>query len=634
MSHRAFESLPGEDSYAYSLADQSPTAGSAEAAEERRQEHERLEEIEKKLAEKKRRLQELDEFYDHRREAIRRRVADKQDQVDHYRRKSSMYRSSPKFRMSNGPPGCRFFQFVDEAWFDGVVALVIVLNLLLIVMELTDDTKGSAFFWWDTVILVFYIAEFCSRLALHHEDLLFGPCTAVWTFWVDLLIIVVGVLDLWICPQIFRATPPAWTAWLQGLRAVRVVKLVRLLNDTSWADEQGFQLFILAVILSNALMIGLELNFPDFQGFRLLDNLMLAIFTFEIIVRIRNSGCRFFHAQNEAFYNWLDLVIVMLGVVEQWLLPLVGFSLYMSGAVEESPFGEGQPQTQAMRLLRLARLLRLMRLLRLIRNIPPLYTLAIGILESFQGMTWVFLLALVVLYTCAILCTQLIGHRLIVPVDFPESASRVFPSVGDSMFVLFKVMNADTGPLEPLFSALPISKLFTACFMILSNWAILAILTAVVSENLISACADHRKQHDDAAQQEKRQNLSKIFFNIFVKMDEQGDANRKVSRPEFERMRGELEAELEAANIYIDNLSEWFELLCKKPSIQEDPQVDLDDLLDALHLQSKEVSQRTLMRMERRIGSLEAMVCILLGEDPKSPRKQSEKTFRSQNKGC
>ena len=31
--------------------------------------------------------------------------------------------------------GCRFFQFVDEAWFDGVVALVIVLNLLLIVME-------------------------------------------------------------------------------------------------------------------------------------------------------------------------------------------------------------------------------------------------------------------------------------------------------------------------------------------------------------------------------------------------------------------------------------------------------------------------------------------------------------------
>ena len=69
-----------------------------------------------------------------------------------------MYRSSPKFRMSDGPPGqdafprlatsqpvcsqlcvmlsgCRFFQFVDQTWFDGVVALVIVLNLLLIVME-------------------------------------------------------------------------------------------------------------------------------------------------------------------------------------------------------------------------------------------------------------------------------------------------------------------------------------------------------------------------------------------------------------------------------------------------------------------------------------------------------------------
>ena len=31
--------------------------------------------------------------------------------------------------------GCRFLQFVDHAWFDGVVALVIVMNLLLICME-------------------------------------------------------------------------------------------------------------------------------------------------------------------------------------------------------------------------------------------------------------------------------------------------------------------------------------------------------------------------------------------------------------------------------------------------------------------------------------------------------------------
>ena len=65
--------------------------------------------------------------------------------------------------------------------------------------------------------------EFGARLALHHEDgmglhssasvcmdrkqvpnlvqdLLIGPCKQVWTFWVDMLIICVGVLDLWLGP--------------------------------------------------------------------------------------------------------------------------------------------------------------------------------------------------------------------------------------------------------------------------------------------------------------------------------------------------------------------------------------------------------------------------------------------------
>ena len=127
--------------------------------------------------------------------------------------------------------------------------------------------------------------------------------------------------------------------------------------------------------------------------------------------------------------------------------------------------GEAQhlePSKYALRLLRLARLLRMLRLLRLIRDIPPLHTLAVGILESVQGMVWVFLLALLVLYAFGILCTQLIGHRLLVGEQCPEDVVSIFPRVGESMFVLFKVMNADTEILDPLFRYVPASKLLTA----------------------------------------------------------------------------------------------------------------------------------------------------------------------------
>ena len=74
---------------------------------------------------------------------------------------------------------------------------------------------------------------------------------------------------------------------------------------------------------------------------------------------------------------------------------------------------------------------------------------------------WVFLLALLVLYAFGILCTQLIGHRLLVTTA-PEDVVEIFPTVGESMFVLFKVMNADTEILEPLFGYLQASKLVTA----------------------------------------------------------------------------------------------------------------------------------------------------------------------------
>jgi len=637
MSHRAMLQADAAEAYEYSRASaESPgheaspaheaSTGSAASAWRNaavEEEKDIIQGIQEKLEEKQRRLQELDEFYEARRQDVRRRILQKQDEVDNIQRKLAMYKALPqKFRISEGPPGCQFLRFVDQTWFDGVVALVIVLNLLLIVMEIFDDTREKEFFWWDSAILTFYIVEFGARLARHHQALLIGPCKQVWTFWVDLLIILVGILDLWLSELVFGGSPE-WAQYLGGLRVVRVVKLVRLLEDTTWADEKGFQLFIMSVILLNAMMIGLQINLPSWQGFQLLDNLMLSIFAFEIVVRIRNSGCRFFSDPKDMWYNCLDFVIVILGVAEQWVMPFIGYSLYMSGAVEESPFAANKPQAMVMKLLRLFRLLRLLRLIRLIREIPPLYTLALGILESFQGMSWVFLLALLVLYTCAILCTQLIGHRLLVPADFPENASAVFPTVGDSMFVLFKIMNADTEDLDPLFHALPLSKLLAACFMILSNWAILAILTAVVSENLISACADHRKTLDDAKQLDDRQKLKQIFSA----MDSEGDSNRKVSLSEFNRRINDkgiddsLKDALDAVNIPRDDLPNLFELLSKQPASWEEPQIDLDDFLDALHFQSKEVSQRTLMRMERRIGSLEAMVLTLLGESPPSPAK-------------
>merc|ERR1712232_1195880 len=127
-----------------------------------------------------------------------------------------------------------------------------------------------------------------------------------------------------------------------------------------------------------------------------------------------------------------------------------------------------------------------MRLIRLLRSIKPLYRLLIGVVEAMQGVQWVTLLALVLIYACAIIFTNLIGHGLIYEGPPPEAAVQTFGTIGDSMLNLFKLMNDDQGVVAPLTGHVVVKFLF-ALFMIAANWAALAILTSVVTDNMNTA---------------------------------------------------------------------------------------------------------------------------------------------------
>merc|ERR1719171_954462 len=77
-------------------------------------------------------------------------------------------------------------------------------------------------------------------------------------------------------------------------------------------------------------------------------------------------------------------------------------------------------------LLRMARLLRIVRLFRLIKIIRPLYELAQGILEAFNGMFWVLVFMIMTLYATAMLCTLFIGDGEIFTPDIPASDTEAF----------------------------------------------------------------------------------------------------------------------------------------------------------------------------------------------------------------
>ena len=78
----------------------------------------------------------------------------------------------------------------------------------------------------------------------------------------------------------------------------------------------------------------------------------------------------------------------------------------------------------------------------------------------------------------------------------PEQLRGLFPDVAQAMFVLFLVMNGDMDPISELLGSYPLTQFFTAVFVVISNWAILAIFTAVVGENMITSVEDRRAKQE------------------------------------------------------------------------------------------------------------------------------------------
>jgi len=262
--------------------------------------------------------------------------------------------------------------------------------------------------------------------------------------------------------------------------------------------------------------MGLELDYK-WSGWYGVEQAMLVIYFFELSVRLKRWRFEFFYHKLDSTWNLLDFVIVMGGVVEQWMMPIITL---LRSLVSGEPVVETHA-TNVLPILRMMRLLRILRLIRLLKSFRPLYKLALGVLEAMQAMQWVMVLAVILLYASSILFTTLVGHALIPGGGVTEEAQELFGTVTESMFSLFLVMNGDQGPMEPLFATVPL-RVLCVTYVVVSNWALLATLTAVVSETMISTTRENERQEDQddrAAFDDDRRSRLKA---LFMKLDKDG----------------------------------------------------------------------------------------------------------------
>lgn len=224
-----------------------------------------------------------------------------------------------------------------------------------------------------------------------------------------------------------------------------------------WIESAPVQRFIVALILVNAAILGLETS-PAVMarvGPYLLgaDRIILGVFVLEILTRLYAHGLHFFRNP----WNVFDFLVV--GIA---LLPASG------------PFA----------------VLRILRLLRLVSMIPKLRFIVEALLRAIPGIASIFGLLIILFYVFAVIATGLFAE------DHPEW----FGDLGRSMYTLFQVMTLESwsmGIARPVMESHPYAWAFFVPFILVATFTILNLFIAIIVNTMQSLQEEQQRFEED-----------------------------------------------------------------------------------------------------------------------------------------
>lgn len=234
---------------------------------------------------------------------------------------------------------------------------------------------------------------------------------------------------------------------------------------TTFLDAPPFQTGIVALILINAIVFGLE-AIPsvaaEYGGLlATLDRLILWIFVVEIAVRLAVFGpLRFFRDPWSVF----DFAVVAIA-----LLPATGS-------------------------LSALRALRVLRVLRLVSVLPSLRAVVDALLRALPSMVSVAALLALVLYVGAVIATRLYGAT------FPQW----FGDLWSSLLTLFQILTLEgwADIMREMLAVHPTAWLFFVPFVLIATFAVLNLVVAVIVDSMQSgvraAVEAEEKERDQA----------------------------------------------------------------------------------------------------------------------------------------
>ncbi len=249
------------------------------------------------------------------------------------------------------------------------------------------------------------------------------------------------------------------------------------MNIRNLVQSAPFNNFIIAVILVNAVLIGLSTYLTDETALRVIagiETVCVVIYLAEIVLRFmaRDSTAAFLRDG----WNIFDLVIVIAALI---------------------PASNG--------IGPMLRILRVFRVLRLVKTIPELRLIVTVLLRSVASMKYVALLAAILFYVYAIIGVKLFGGE-------SHPMRPHFASIHEACFTLFRILTGDdwtqmryelaqTGRSVASFTAFQVSWIIVATFLLVN-----LIVGAVINNyQKVQDIEDHRSLAPDTSERRLRE---------------------------------------------------------------------------------------------------------------------------------
>lgn len=262
-----------------------------------------------------------------------------------------------------------------------------------------------------------------------------------------------------------------------------------------WIESVPVQSFIIALIVINAVILGLQTSREIMANvgelLLLADQIILTVFVIEILIKLYAQGGGFFRRA----WNNFDFVVVGIALV---------------------------PASGPLAVLRA---LRILRVLRMISMVPRLRFVVEALLHAIPGISSIGLLMLLIFYVFAVMATSLFGG------EFPQW----FGSVGGSMYTLFQIMTLESwsmGIVRPVMESYPYAWLYFIPFILIATFTMLNLFIGIIVDTMQTM---HQEDH------EEREHIEQVVHEDTGTLAEELRALRK----EISELRQRLPAKAE-----------------------------------------------------------------------------------------